>query len=301
MSDKKINRREAVRNVSLGIGAISIAGPVMAGFKNNTSKSASSHTATILKGNINHSACRWCYEDIPLQEFAEKGKEIGLKAIDLLKPDEWQTVQDAGLECSLATDTFASITHGFNDPKNHEKLQEQYIKLIYEAANAGIKQVIVFSGNRNGISDQEGWEQCAKGLDDLVKHAEKNNVTLIMELLNSKVDHTNYQCDHTPWGVALVDKIGSPNFKLLYDIYHMQIMEGDIIDTIKKYEKYIAHYHTGGVPGRNEINNSQELNYPAILKAIFSTGFKGYVAQEFIPTYEDKIKALKEGVTICDV
>ncbi len=301
MARKKINRRQAVKNISLSIGAIGLSGSVAASCVKDKKEKVSDAFQKDLKGNIHHSACRWCYQKIPLPEFAEKGKEIGLKAIDLLKPDEWKTITDKGLDCSLATDTFASITDGFNDPKNHEKLQKQYHKLISEASHAGIKQVIVFSGNRNSISNEYGLEHCAVGLDALVKHAEKNKVTLIMELLNSKVDHKDYQCDHTSWGVSLVDKIGSPNFKLLYDIYHMQIMEGDIIATIKKYSDYIAHYHTGGVPGRNEINDTQELNYPAIMQAIHATGFKGYVAQEFIPTYDDKLKALKEGITICDI
>ncbi len=301
MAQKKINRRQAVKNISLGVGVISLGGTMIAGQTKDAVDNNINSLPVSLKGNINHSVCRWCYRKIPLQELAQKGRDIGLKAIDLLKPDEWKIVRDAGLKCSLATDTFASITSGFNDPKNHQKLQKEYVELISKASHAGIKQVIVFSGNRNGISDEEGWEQCAIGLNPLVKHAEKNNVTLIMELLNSKVDHKDYQCDHTPWGVALVDKIGSSNFKLLYDIYHMQIMEGDIIATIRKYHNYINHYHTGGVPGRNEINDNQELNYPAIMKAIVKTGFKGYVAQEFIPTYDDTLKALKEGITICDV
>ncbi len=302
MAKEKINRREAVKNISLSIGAIGVSGTIIAScVEEKKEEEKKEPVQENLKGNINHAACRWCYQDIPLQEFAEKGKKIGLKAIDLLHPDEWKIVREAGLECSLATDTFASITDGFNNPKNHEALQSKYHTLISEASNAGIKQVIVFSGNRNGISDEEGWEHCANGLDSLVKHAEKNNVTLIMELLNSKVNHKDYQCDLTPWGVNLVEKIGSPNFKLLYDIYHMQIMEGDIIATIRKYHKHIAHYHTGGVPGRNEINDSQELNYPAIMKTILATGFQGYVAQEFIPTYNDKLNALQEGIMICDV
>ncbi|WP_281988176.1 hydroxypyruvate isomerase family protein [Aquimarina aggregata] len=295
-----INRRKAVKNISISLGAIGLTGTITASSLEEKEDNRVRNQID-LKGNINHAACRWCYQDIPLQEFAEKGKDIGLKAIDLLKPEEWQTVQSLGLECSLATDTFASITDGFNNPKYHEKLQKQYLELISKASYKGIKQVIVFSGNRNGISEEMGLEQSAKGLDILVKHAEKNNVTLVMELLNSKVDHKDYQCDHTPWGISLVDKIGSNNFKLLYDIYHMQIMEGDIIATINKYNKYIGHYHTGGVPGRNEIGNKQELNYPAIMKAIVKTGFKGYVAQEFIPTYPDKLAALKEGIAICDV
>ncbi|WP_370443811.1 hydroxypyruvate isomerase family protein [Aquimarina sp. AU474] len=297
----KIKRRQALKNIALGVGAMSIGPSVFGQDPNDNLENLEYNLPKKLKGNLNHSACRWCYQKIPLMEFAKKGKEIGLKGIDLLKPDEWKIVQDHGLECSLATDSFASLTDGFNSPKNHENLQNHYIDLISKASNSGIKQVIVFSGNRNGISEEEGLENCAKGLDDLVKHAAKKNVTLVMELLNSKVDHKDYQCDRTPWGVALVDKIGSSNFKLLYDIYHMQIMEGDIIATIRKYHTYINHYHTGGVPGRNEINDHQELNYPAIMQAIVDIGFKGYIAQEFIPTYDDKLSALQEGISICDV
>ena len=179
--------------------------------------------------------------------------------------------------------------------------QKPYFDLIEKAADLGIKNLICFSGNRNGIDDETGMENCAVGLDKIVKHAEKHNVMMAMELLNSKVDHKGYQCDKTPWGVQLVEKISSPNFKLLYDIYHMQIMEGDVIRTIKKYNQYFGHYHTGGNPGRNEINDTQELFYPAIMRAILDTGYKGYVSQEFIPTWKDKIAALKDGIKICDV
>ncbi|WP_117883693.1 hydroxypyruvate isomerase family protein [Aureibaculum luteum] len=255
----------------------------------------------LLKGNINHSVCRWCYEDIPLDLFAQKIKTMGIKAIDLLKPCEWKIVQKYGLVCSLATDTFTDICNGFNDIKNHSCLQKKYSELIYKAAHAGIKKVIVFPGNRNGVSDSIGFENCAQGLDVIIKQAEKENITLVMELLNSKIDHPDYQCDYSSWGIELVDRIGAPNFKLLYDIYHMQIMEGNIIATIQKYHTYFAHYHTGGVPGRNEINNSQELNYPAIMKAIVKTRYDGFVAQEFIPTYTNKLNALKEAISICDI
>ncbi|MBP2833654.1 TIM barrel protein [Aquimarina sp. U1-2] len=301
MKSKKINRRQALKNVSLGIGALSIPASVWSCNTHGKDKDIMAEAVIPVKGAIHHAACRWCYENIPLPEFAKRGKEIGLKAIDLLKPNEWEIAKKYGLECSLATDTFASITQGFNNIQNHQQLQQHYVELISKASAYGIKQVIVFSGNRNGISDTQGWEACAKGLDPLVKHAEQKNVTLVMELLNSKVDHIDYQCDHTKWGVSLVDKIGSPHFKLLYDIYHMQIMEGNIIATIQKYHEYFAHYHTGGVPGRNEINDSQELYYPAIIKAILDTGFNGYVAQEFIPTYDDALLALQEGITICNV
>ncbi len=188
MATKKINRRQAVKDMSLGLGAMSVIGSVIPEYIKDNLNEVSDPLVSPLKGNVNHAACRWCYQNIPLPEFAEKGKEIGLKAIDLLKPDEWKIVQDAGLVCSLATDSFASITHGFNNAKNHEKLTSQYLKLISQASEAGIEKVIVFSGNRNGISEELGMENCAKGLDVLVKHAEKNNVTLLMELLNSKVD-----------------------------------------------------------------------------------------------------------------
>ena len=194
-----------------------------------------------------------------------------------------------------------SLTEGFNDPKNHDFLIKSYIEGIDKAADAGVKNLICFSGNRNEISDSQGMEHCAIGLDKVVKHAEKKEVLLVMELLNSKVNHPDYQCDHTNWGVELVKKIGSPNFKLLYDIYHMQIMEGDVIRTIRDNHQYFGHYHTGGVPGRNEIDDTQELYYPAIMEAIVETGYKGFVAQEFIPKNEDALDSLKKAIEICDV
>jgi len=299
---RKIKRRTAIENIMLGSGALAL-GSTLTSCENTASTSETTEAIDNWKpkGNIHHSACRWCYSSLPLEEFAEKGKAVGLEAVDLLNPTEWATVEKYGLKCSLATDSFANIVEGFNDPNNHEKLYQPYIGLIDKAADVGIKQVIVFSGNRNKINEEAGLENCAKGLDKIVKHAESKNVTVIMELLNSKVDHKDYQCDKTPWGVALVDKLGSPNFKLLYDIYHMQIMEGDVIRTIQTYQDRISHYHTGGVPGRNEINESQELYYPAIMKAILKTGFTGYVAQEFIPKADDKIASLKEAIRICDV
>ena len=299
---RKIKRRAAIENILLGSSAIALGSSISSCNASDVSQKEVTPTEIWKpKGNIHHSACRWCYNSLPLEEFAEKGKAVGLEAIDLLKPDEWATAKKYGLECSLATDDFANIEKGFNDSKNHGKLIPSYIGLIDKAADAGIKQVIVFSGNRNKTSEAAGLENCAKGLDKIIKHAESKNVTVVMELLNSKVDHKDYQCDKTPWGVALVDKIGSSQFKLLYDIYHMQIMEGDVIRTIQTYHERISHYHTGGVPGRNEINDTQELFYPAIMKAILATGFKGYVAQEFIPKAEDKIASLQEAIRICDV
>lgn len=254
-----------------------------------------------MKGRINHSVCRWCYGDISLDDLCKAAKAMGIKSIDLTGPEEWPTLKKYGLVCALTQGAGKGIGEGFNNPKLHDELVKSYEEVIPKVAAAGFKQIICFSGNRNGMDDAEGLKNCAVGLKRLMPIAEKHNVVMVMELLNSKVDHHDYMCDHTKWGVALCDAVGSEHFKLLYDIYHMQIMDGDVIATIRKYNKYFSHYHTGGVPGRNEIDETQELYYPAIMKAIVDTGFKGYVAQEFIPKKKDKLASLKQGVQICDV
>ena len=254
-----------------------------------------------LRGKVNHSVCRWCYNDIPLDELCKAATKIGIASIELVGPDEWPTLKKYGLTSALPWGAGKGITEGFNNPALHDELVASYETLIPKVANAGMTQLICFSGNRRGLDDEKGLENCAAGLKRLMPIAERYKVTLVMELLNSKVNHPDYQCDHTSWGAALCDSVGSENFKLLYDIYHMQIMEGDVIATIRKYQKYISHYHTGGVPGRNEIDETQELNYPAIMKAIVETGYKGFVAQEFIPKQKDKIASLSQGVRICDV
>jgi hydroxypyruvate isomerase len=254
-----------------------------------------------LNGKINHSVCKWCYSKIPLEEFAQECQKIGLKSIELLGPAEWPILKKYGLTCALPNGAGMGIEKGFNDPANHDALVASYEELFPKLKEAGLTTVICFSGNRRGMSDYDGMRNCAIGLKRLMASAEKYNVTMIMELLNSKVNHKDYMCDRTEWGAGLCEMVGSEKFKLLYDIYHMQIMEGDVIATIKKYHKYIGHYHTGGVPGRNEIDESQELFYPAIMKAIVDTGFQGYVAQEFIPKRPDAIASLRQGVLICDV
>ena len=213
---KKMNRRDALAAAGLVTGSLLVPGSVQA-------------KPPLPQTPYKHSVCRWCFSATPLDSLARSVKALGMQSIELLKPEEWKTVYDTGLECAVATDDFISLTQGFNNPVYHEGLQKQYPGLIRQAADQGIPQVICFSGNREaGISEEQGIENCAKGLAPLVKEAEQRGITLIMELLNSKVDHKGYQCDHTPWGVKLVEKIGSPRFKLLYDIYHMQIMEGDI-------------------------------------------------------------------------
>lgn len=253
------------------------------------------------KGNIHHSVCQWCYGDIPLDKLCEAAKEIGIQSIDLLNSSQWATAAKYGLTCAMAYASDLGLNKGFNDPSLHEKLIKDYTINIPKAGEMGLKNVICFSGNANGLSSEKGLENCARGLEPVMKVAAKYNVTVSMELLNSKVDHKDYQCDHTDWGVKLCEKLGSENFKLLYDIYHMQIMEGDVIATLTKNIKYISHFHTGGVPGRHEIDESQELYYPAIMQAIVKTGFKGYVAQEFIPSRADKIASLRQSISICDI
>jgi len=254
-----------------------------------------------LKGNINHSVCYWCYNSIPLETFLQNLQSLGIKAIDLVGPDEWPLLKKYNIHASMCWGAGLGIEDGWCEPKFHEALIKDYVEMIPKVAEAGYTNLICFSGNRRGMDDMVGLKNCAEGLKQIIPIAEKHGVIIQMELLNSKVNHKDYMCDHAEWGVTLCKEIGSDNFKLLYDIYHMQIMEGDIIRTIRDYNEYFGHYHTGGNPGRHEINETQELFYPAIMQAILDTGFKGHVAQEFIPTWEDKIAALKEGVTICDV
>jgi len=258
-------------------------------------------TPSLRKGNIRHSVSRWCFGKYPLEEFLPMLKDIGIPAIDLVGPDDWDTLKKYGIDCSMCNGAEINLIDGWNEPKFHEQLVKNYTEMIPKVAAAGYKNLICFSGNRREMSDEVGLKNCVKGLNIIMPLAEENGVTIIMELFNSKVDHPDYMCDNTPWGIKLCDQLGSERFKLLYDIYHMQINEGDIIRTIRNHNSYFAHYHTAGVPGRNEINDTQELNYPAIMRAILKTGFRGYVAQEFIPTYENPIDALRESIDICDV
>lgn len=254
-----------------------------------------------LMGNINHSVCRWCYSDLSLDKLCAVAKEIGLKAIDLVGPNDWDTLKKNGLDSSMCNGAEINLTDGWNSRNYHDQLIKNYTEMIPLVAKAGYKNLICFSGNRRGMDDETGLNNSAEGLKKVMALAEKHKVVLVMELLNSKINHKDYQCDRTAWGVELARRIGSESFKLLYDIYHMQVDEGDVIHTIRDSHPYIAHYHTAGVPGRNEIDDTQELYYPAIMKAILSTGFKGYVAQEFIPKQDDKIASLKKAVEICDV
>ena len=287
-----MNRNQAIRKMAAtALGAVAL--PQLA-------KSMTALPEAV-KGKINHSACQWCYSDIPLDELCAAAKKMGIKSIDLLNSTQWATAAKYGLTCAMAYANDWGLQKGFNNPAFHEQLLKDYTLNIPKAAEAGLKNVICFSGNANGLSKEEGLENCARGLEPVLKVAAQYKMTVSMELLNSKVDHKDYQCDHTSWGVQLCEKLGMEEFKLLYDIYHMQIMEGDVIATIRKNIKYISHFHTGGVPGRHEIDDTQELHYPAIMQAIVDTGFTGFVAQEFIPAKPNKLESLKKAIKICDV
>jgi hydroxypyruvate isomerase len=287
------HRRKAIKNILTGTAVLS-AGSMMSFRADNTESLA-------LKGNINHSVCRWCFNGLSVEELCIAAKDIGIKGIDLVGPKDWPMLKKYGLESSMCNGAEINLVNGWNDTQYHATLMKNYSEMIPLVAKAGYKNLICFSGNRAGKDDETGLKNSAEGLRQLMAIAEKNNVTIVMELLNSKINHKDYQCDKTSWGVELAKRIDSPNFKLLYDIYHMQIDEGDVIRTIRDNHQYLAHYHTAGVPGRNELDELQELNYPAIMKAILATGFKGYVAQEFIPLKADKIASLKYAVELCDV
>ncbi len=254
-----------------------------------------------LKKNINHSVCRWTYGFLSVEELCKTVTDIGFNAIDLCGPTDWPILKQYNVFSSMCNGAEINLVNGWNNPQYHATLIKNYTEMIPQVAAAGYKNLICFSGNRNGMADEVGMQSCANGLKKIMAIAEKNGIVIQMELLNSKVNHKDYMCDRSQWGIDLCKMIGSENFKLLYDIYHMQIDEGDVISTINTHHQYFGHYHTGGVPGRHEINDTQELYYPAIIKAILATGYKGYVAQEFIPTGIDKIASLKQAINICDV
>ena len=248
-------------------------------------------------GRLKQSVSRWPYASIPLKDFCRAAREMGIAAIDLLGRDDWPIVREAGLGCSMGypTDRRDFIQYGFNDRTHHAVLLRELETTIPLAAQAGVPNVIAMFGNRGGRDDASAIAACVEGLNAIKALAEERGVTICLELLNSKVDHRDYQGDRTAFGVAVVSAVGSPRVKLLYDIYHMQIMEGDVIRTIRTNAAHIAHFHTGGVPGRHELDDRQELNWPAVARAIADTGFTGFVAHEFVPT-GDPMTSLRQAV-----
>jgi len=254
----------------------------------------------VRKGRIHQSVCKWCYPKSSVDELAAYGAKIGLKGVDLLQPEEWEIPRKYGLICTLAYGGGGTIADALNRVENHAAIEAAFRKNIPLAAKAGVPNIITFSGNRKGMSDEEGAKNCVIGLNRLKKIGEDNGVTIVMELLNSKVNHKDYMCDHTAWGVGVMEQVNSPNVKLLYDIYHMQIMEGDLIHTITDNAKWMGHFHTGGVPGRHELNDQQEVQWDGVMRGIVATGYKGYVAHEFLPT-GDPFTSLRQAVDLCDV
>ena len=284
-----ISRRSMVSGV--GIAALGVP-PIKAAEKK-----------VVTSGRLKQSVCKWCYGDMPLDKLAHHAAEMGLKSVELLTEDEWTdghpVVKQYGLVCAVGMG-INEIPHGMNDTSNHAAMEKNFRRLLPLARKYGVPNLICFSGNRASISDEEAWQNSALLLNKVKAQAEDEGVTILLELLNSKIDHPDYHCDRTPWGVEIMKRVESPRVKLLYDIYHMQIMEGDIIRTIRENIRYIGHFHTGGNPGRNEIDATQELNYRAICEAIVEQKFDGYLGQEFIPV-RDPITSLREAAAICDV
>ncbi|HEX4488230.1 MAG TPA: TIM barrel protein [Terriglobales bacterium] len=281
-------RRSVLRSALAGAAAVSVR------------PSFGDSAAPQRKGRIRQSVSRWCFEKTPLDQLCAFAKEIGMSGIDLLRPPEYDFPSRYGLVCTMATVPGVEISDGFNRIENHAMIEEKLKAALPLAAKAGIERVVVFSGNRRGMDDEEGLKNTITGLKRVRKIGEDNNIVLCLELLNSKHNHPDYMCDHTTWGVRAVSEVNSPHVKLLYDIYHMQIMEGDLVTTIRENIQWIGHFHTGGVPGRHELDETQEVHWDCVMRAIADTGFKGYVAHEFIPA-RDPLPSLRQAVDLCDV
>jgi hydroxypyruvate isomerase len=296
------HRRHLLKGVAKGI-ALGTAGAA-SGLVSASASAFDSPVKPKLKGNIKHAVSSWTYGHLSIEELCQLVKAIGFNAIDLVGPKDWPVLKKYGVDSSMCNGAEPNLEDGFIHKEHHDDLEQRYLKHIDLVAEAGYTNLVCFSGNARGMSEEEGLENAIAGLKRIVPHAEKRGVILQLELFNSKVDHPDYMADNSAWGIALCKAIDSPNFKLLYDIYHMQIEEGDIIRTIEQNHQYFGHYHTAGVPGRHEIDDTQELFYPAIARAIVKTGFKGYLAQEFIPTpptNAGKAESLSNAIQICDV
>ncbi len=292
MSDaKQLSRRSVITQAAVGAaGTLAAAQWALA---------EEARPAAKPKGRIKQSVSKWCYNGkLTYEELARHAARIGYKSIELIGHEEWPLAVKHGLTCAMAPGA-GSIPNGFNRTEHHAAHVAEMKKNIDLAAEAGVPNVICFSGERKGQPDEQGIKNCVEGLKQVVGHAEQKKVNICMEYLNSKVDHKDYAFDRIAYGVAVAKQVGSPRFGILYDIYHAQIMEGDIIRTLREHHQYILHYHTGGNPGRHEIDETQELNYAAIMRAIVETGYQGYVGQEFVPK-GDPVKALERAFEICD-
>ena len=285
-------RRTLLKSLAVGTAsAVPLSGMLLA-------QTADSLESLTVKGDIRQSVSKWCFGNIPLDEFCKICKKLGMVGVDLIGENDWDTVNKNDMIVTMGNGP-DSIGFGFNRLEHHDRLIEGFTRLIPIAAEKKVPNLICFSGERRGMSDEEGLKNCVTGLQRLMPVAEKHGVTITMELLNSLVNHKDYQADKTPWAAEIVKQVGSERFKLLYDIYHMQIMEGNLIDNIRKYKDVIGHYHTAGVPGRHDLDDQQEINYVPVMKAIKETGYKGFVAHEFLP--KNGVQSLREAVKLCDV
>ncbi len=285
-----MNRREATQ----GLSAAALVGA--------TAPTAEGVPPAVRRGRLRQSVARWCYSSMPIEDLCAAVAGLGMPAVDLLEIDEWPVARDHGLVVSVGMPNAGTIREGINDPRNHAAIIDGFRTNIPKAADAGVLKVITFFGNQvGGMRRADAMRNSVVCMRECARIAEDHGVTIIIEMLNSKVDHIGYIGDTTAWGVEIVEAVGSERVKLLYDIYHMQIMEGDVIRTIRDNHQFFAHYHTGGVPGRAEIDDTQELFYPAIARAILATGFDGYFAHEFIPRSDDPIRSLAAAVRLCDV
>ena len=292
-SNPEFTRRDLLKTAVSGVALASL--PLLA-----NAATPGQSTPVKRKGRIQQSVSRWCYQKIDLDKLCTYAAEIGLKAIDLLNPDEFEVPRRYGLVCAMGYGGGGEIPSAMNRVENHARIEEGFRKYIPLAAKAGVANIITFSGNRAGMSDEEGAKNTVIGLNRVKKIGEDHGVTICLELLNSKVDHKGYMCDHTAWGVNVVQEVNSPRVKLLYDIYHMQIMEGDLVRTIQQNIQWIGHFHTGGVPGRHELDGNQEVQWDGVMRGIAATDFKGYVAHEFVPS-RDPFTSLREATDLCDV
>jgi len=287
---RKVTRRALLKSSVAGLAALQVP----------STAARNDPTPAVRKGRIHQSVCQWCYPHIPVDQLAESAVKIGLRGVDLLQPDEYEVPRRYGLVCAMGYAGGGEIGTALNRLENHAAIEQAFRTNIPRAAKAGVPNVITFSGNRGGMRDEEGARNTIAGLNRVKKIAEDHGVTICLELLNSKRDHHDYMCDHTAWGVRVVQEVNSPNVKLLYDIYHMQIMEGDLIETIRRNMQWIGHFHTGGVPGRHELDGTQEIQWDGVMRAIADAGFRGYVAHEFVPT-GDAMESLRKAVELCDV
>jgi hydroxypyruvate isomerase len=286
---REFTRRRLLESSVAGIAAFAV--PTVASFDT---------AATARKGRIRQSVSRWCYEKIPLDQLCDYAAKIGLKGVDLLEVNEYEVPRRYGLICTMGYAGGGDIGKALNRTENHAAIEQAFRVNIPLAAKAGVPNVITFSGNRGGMGDDEGARNTIAGLNRVKKIGEDHGVNICIELLNSKRDHHDYMCDHTTWGARVVEEVNSPNVKLLYDIYHMQIMEGDLIDTIRQNIRWIGHFHTGGVPGRHELDATQEVQWDGVMRGIADSGFKGYVAHEFVPS-RDPLVSLREAADLCDI